>query len=273
MNGPKWKFDIGKEERTRGEISVLFRIEREKIIMDRLKGSIARPSELAELTGASDVTIRRDLVLLEQRKLIRRSHGCVQLYGNDMPADTSTACAYGEKERVARIAAEHVMDGDNVFLGAGTTCTLLAKHLKEKMNLTVMTPNLDAVSELSRTKSIRVSILGGEVQVETNYVETLDEYIVAILHRLYFDKVFITVNGIDFGYGCSILKQKQLPLYHHLLNNSAEFYVIADSTKFDRRAFVRMCDMNAIHKIVTLRSVRDRYAGEFERLGIEVFSD
>jgi DeoR/GlpR family transcriptional regulator of sugar metabolism len=251
----------------------LFRIEREKIILDRLKSGIAKPAELAELTGASDVTIRRDLVILEQRKQIRRSHGCVQNCDNSAPAGEPAARAYGEKERVARVAAEHVKDGDNIFLGAGTTCTLLAKHLKEKKNLTVMTSNLDAVSELSSTKSIRVSILGGEVQVETNYVETLDEYILAILHRLYFDKVFITVNGIDFSYGYSILKQKQLPLYHHLLANSAEFYVIADSSKFDRRAFVRMCDMDAIHKIVTVRAMRDRYAEEFERLGIEVFSD
>ena len=251
----------------------MFRIEREKIILDRLKEGVAKPSELAALTGASDVTIRRDLILMEQRKLIRRAHGCAQLYDSASPADQGAARAYGEKERVARIAAEHVRDGDNIFLGAGTTCTLLAKYLKEKKNLTVMTPNLDAVSELSRTKSIRVSILGGEVQVETNYVETLDEYILAILHRLYFDKVFITVNGIDFSYGCSILKQKQLPLYHHLLKNAAEFYVIADSTKFDRRAFVRMCEMDAIHKIVTTRAVRERYTEEFERLGIEVFTD
>ena len=253
----------------------MFRIEREKIILDRLKNGIAKPAELAELTGASDVTIRRDLVIMEQQKLIRRSHGCVQIFdgASSVPAREASARAYGEKERIARIAAEHVKDGDNIFLGAGTTCTLLAKHLKEKKNLTVMTPNLDAVSELSRTKAIRVSILGGEVQVETNYVETLDEYILAILHRLYFDKVFITVNGIDFAYGYSILKQKQLPLYHHLLANAAEFYVLADSTKFDRRAFVRLCDMDAVHKIVTVRPVREKYSEEFARYGIEVFSD
>ena len=100
-----------------------------------------------------------------------------------------------------------------------------------------MTPNLDAALELTRTSSVHVTILGGEVQVETNYIETLDEYTLAFLQRFYFDKTFITVNGIDFNYGYSILKQQQLPLYHHLMESSAGFYVIADSEKFERRTF------------------------------------
>ncbi|MEG1514184.1 MAG: DeoR/GlpR family DNA-binding transcription regulator [Clostridia bacterium] len=252
----------------------MFRIEREKIILQRMQdGSAVKPSELAALTGASSVTIRRDLCLLEQRGLIFRSHGCAQMKKAD-DADLVASLAgpsYDEKDRIARVASTHVQDGDNIFLGAGTTCTLLAKYLKEKKNLTVMTPNLDAVMALSRTKTIRVSILGGEVQVETNYVETMDEYILAELHRLYFDKVFITVNGIDFDAGYSILKQKQLPLYHHLLENSANFYVMADSTKFGRRAFVHLCDMSAIAHIVTTRAIRDKYREAFDKYAIQVF--
>ncbi|MEG0767061.1 MAG: DeoR family transcriptional regulator, partial [Clostridia bacterium] len=58
----------------------MFRIEREKIILQRMQdGSAVKPSELAALTGASSVTIRRDLCLLEQRGLIFRSHGCAQM--------------------------------------------------------------------------------------------------------------------------------------------------------------------------------------------------
>lgn len=254
----------------------MFRVEREKIVLDRLQnGDAVSPKELAALTGASEVTIRRDLCLLEERGLIRRWHGCAQLAGVEESAwaKSSAGRSYAEKEEVARIAAEHVNDGDNIFLGAGTTCTLLARHLKQKKNLTVMTPNLDAVMELKHIKSVRVSILGGEVQVETNYVETLDEYILAVLYRLYFDKSFITVNGIDFDYGYSILKQQQLPLYHHLMENSATFYVIADSGKFNRRAFVHLCEMDAVKNVVTSRRVRERYAAEFASRGIDVFSD
>ncbi|MEG0936322.1 MAG: hypothetical protein RSJ41_12225, partial [Clostridia bacterium] len=88
---------------------------------------------------------------------------------------------------------------------------------------------------------------------------------------LYFDKVFITVNGIDFDAGYSILKQKQLPLYHHLLENSANFYVMADSTKFGRRAFVHLCDMSAIAHIVTTRAIRDKYREAFDKYAIQVF--
>lgn len=252
----------------------MYRIEREAIILERLKaGDVVKLTDLAELTRASDVTIRRDLSRLEARGLVERSHGCARLAGREGTAAHDRA--HAEKEVVARIAATLVQDGDHIFLGAGTTCTLLARHLhSEKKHLMVMTTNLDAVTELTRAKSTnRVSILGGEVQVETNYVETLDEYTLAVLQRLYFDKVFITVNGIDFDHGHSILKQQQLPLYHHLMAQSAAFYVIADSRKFGRRAFVHLCDIDAVRHIVTVRRMRDRHRQAFERHGIEAITD
>ena len=175
----------------------MFQIEREKAILESLKdGKVAKPKDLCELTGASDVTIRRDLRRLEKRGLIRRWHGCAQIAGGESAWFPAAGMASPEKERVARIAAQLVCDGDNIFLGAGTTCTALARFLRQHKNLSVMTPNLDAALELTRTSSVHVTILGGEVQVETNYIETLDEYTLAFLQRFYFDKTFITVNGI-----------------------------------------------------------------------------
>ena len=119
----------------------MFQIEREKAILESLKdGKVAKPKDLCELTGASDVTIRRDLRRLEKRGLIRRWHGCAQIAGGESAWFPAAGMASPEKERVARIAAQLVCDGDNIFLGAGTTCTALARFLRQHKNLSVMTP-------------------------------------------------------------------------------------------------------------------------------------
>lgn len=90
----------------------MFQIEREKAILESLKdGKVAKPKDLCELTGASDVTIRRDLRRLEKRGLIRRWHGCAQIAGGESAWFPAAGMASPEKERVARIAAQLVCDG------------------------------------------------------------------------------------------------------------------------------------------------------------------
>ena len=249
----------------------MFQSERERRIVDILKGSrIASPAQLQSSVGTSIATIRRDLNTMEDKGLITRHHGYVQLTKTPTAAYIPTNLE--EKQRIAKAAAEQIHDGDILFLGSGTTCTCLAHCLKDKKDLTIMTINLNVVDELIKLDGVKLSLLGGEVRVETGYIETLDEYTINSLTRLYFDKVLITVDGIDFEYGYSIRKQLQLSLFQHLLENSKDFYCLADATKFNRRTYMQFCPFDAIKKIVTTRDVQKKYEHEFSKQGIQVVS-
>ena len=247
----------------------MYQAEREARIMEYLsRAQIASPAQLQAVTGASLATVRRDLNDMQARNMVHRSHGYVQLC--DYASLPTTPAHMEEKERIAAAAAAQIQDGDILFLGSGTTCTCLARHLQGKKNLTIMTINLDVVQELTRLEGVKLSLLGGEVRVEDGYVETLDEYTMQLLKRLYFDKVFVTVNGIDLEFGYSIRMQLQLSLFQHLLRNSKEFYCLADASKFNKRAYVQFCPIDAIPRLVTTREMPSAYAERYAQKGIEV---
>lgn len=247
----------------------MFQAERERRILDYLSRSrIASPVEIQAVTETSIATVRRDLCEMEKKGLVSRAHGYVQLPESSLTfADPPML---EEKERIAEAAAKQIHDGDSIFLGSGTTCTCLARHLKGKRDLMIMTINLDVVYDLLQLSNVKLTLLGGEVRVENGYVETLDEYTLQTLTRFYFDKVFLTVDGIDFEYGYSIRHRLQLSLFQHLLHNSKEFYCLADATKFNRRAYVQFCPINAIGQVVTTSDVSDQYSEEFARHGIQI---
>ncbi len=249
----------------------MFQAERERRILDYLyQARIASPAQIQAITGTSIATVRRDLSEMEQKGMVRRSHGYVQL--PESAIAHSQPSFLEEKERVARAAAGQIQDGNVIFLGSGTTCACLARHLQGKRGLTIMTINLDVVQDILQLQDVKLSLLGGEVRVENGYIETLDEYTVPILKRLYFDKVFVTVDGIDFEFGYSIRKQLQLSLFQHLLRNSKEFYCLANAAKFEKRTYVQFCPIEAIRKVVTTEEVVRKYAKEFARLGIQTIS-
>ena len=249
----------------------MFQVEREKCILECLaQEQIASLAHIQALTGSSIATVRRDLNSMERRGLVLRSHGYVQLPEASLkPAQPSNL---DEKERIAIAAAAQIQDGDTVFLSSGTTCSCLARHLGGKRGLRIVTINLDVARDLARLPGVSVSLLGGEVRVEPDYMETMDEYTIQILERLYFDKVFATVNGIDFQYGYSIRLQLQLTLFQHLLQNSREFYCLADSSKFNRRTHMHFCPIDAIRHVVTTEEVRQKYAAQFAQHDIHVIA-
>ena len=115
-------------------------------------------------------------------------------------------------------------------------------------------------------------LLGGDVHVGSNYIETLDEYTIESLRRLYFDKVFLTVNGVDLEYGYSINSRLQPPLYRHLLDNSRDFYLLADRHKFGKRAFAYFCAIDRIANVVTNPETDGRYLAFYRSSGVNVYT-
>lgn len=235
--------------------------EREQIILDYLaRQHTAATTELCALTGASPATIRRDLNALHGRGLLEKTHGgarALPRHTGDrllsgavpLPLEDPADPFFAEKEALARTAAEFIHPGDIIFLGAGKTCTLIAHFIREKENVTIVTTNLNVVFELADSGNPML-LLGGDIHVGSNFIETLGEYTLEEMHGLYFDKVFFTVNGVDMENGYSINSRSQLPLYHYLLKNCKAAYLVADHSKFRHRAFTRLCGLDEIPDVI-----------------------
>lgn len=255
-------------------------VERPKIILEYLKkNEVATTKELSALTGASLATLRRDLNSMENEGLLIRTHGGAQRLPAETPVSASypnaapSSDAYLElKDAIAKRSVQLIHSNDIVFIGAGMTCNLLCRYLNasDQKGITVVTTNVTAVMELAHNPSISILMLGGNVHAGTNHVETLDEYTVQALRKLYFDKAFFTVDGIDLDYGYSIINRAQIPLYNHLLKNAANIYLLANDGKFNRRTFTYLCDMDSIPNIITNSSVEEAYLTYYRDHNIHV---
>ncbi|MBC8569848.1 DeoR/GlpR family DNA-binding transcription regulator [Zongyangia hominis] len=255
----------------------MFSVDREKIIYDYLKEhQTATTAVLSQITGASLATVRRDLNQMHAAGKIRKKYGGAQ-YLPSAKEQISSGDAealkerYADKDAIAKVAASLIHDRNIIFLGAGKTCALIARYIRDRQDLTVVTTNIDAVIELSSAKGVKMLLLGGDVNVEDRFIETIGEYTNDMLRKFYFDKVFINIDGVDLVAGYSIVNRMHLPLYSHLLDNSKQFFLTVDKSKFNRRTFVHLCDMDRIRNVIINGSTDPRYIQYYEQSGVNVF--
>lgn len=249
--------------------------EREKLILDRLgtQGFVSL-KEICELTGGSVATVRRDFETIQSKGLAQRTHGGLQepekvrarknyINGTEILDDIDR-----EKQAIAREAAAQVRSGDSVFIGAGKTCNMLASMLTGVERLNVLTTSITAVLELAESPNVSLTLLGGDVHTGRSYIETLDSDISHTLRGYYFDKVFLSVEGVDLERGYTVQDKSRTALYAQLARMTRRLYILVDSAKFDRRAFATVYPMDKLCRIISTRNMPQAYADYYSRRSI-----
>lgn len=254
-------------------------IERHKLILEYLNThSTATTTQLSELTHASLATLRRDLNQMDKQGLLIKTHGGAQAHLPDHNASEEVLFLreadpfLSFKDVIAQKAASLIKSNDIIFIGAGMTCNLLCKYINQTNpeNLTVVTTNVTAVMELAQNPNISTLLLGGNIHAGVNHIETLDEYTIQSLEKLYFNKTFITADGIDLTYGYSIINRAQLPLYDHLIHNSQEIYLLANEGKFNKRTFTHFCELDGIPNVIANTTIEQAYLDYYKEHGVNV---
>ncbi|MCR5448802.1 MAG: DeoR/GlpR family DNA-binding transcription regulator [Solobacterium sp.] len=134
------------------------------LLVERRKVEV---TELSELLGVSQVTIRKDLDELEKMHLIKRVHGFAQLSSED-DINSRLAWHYEEKTKIAEKAAELISDGDTVFIENGSCCALAALTIaKTKKNVTIVTNSAFIAGYVRNEPNVQVVLLGGIYQKES----------------------------------------------------------------------------------------------------------
>lgn len=246
--------------------------EREKMIMERLKetGSLSL-TEACELTAASVATTRRDFESIREKGMAERTHGGLQMAKQDecrlnfINGIRIEDDADREKMAIAREAAEQVRAGESIFIGAGKTCNMLASLLRDVERLTVVTTSVTAVLELAGSANVSVTLLGGDVHSGKNYIETLDNDLAHTLRGYFFDKVFVTVEGVDLERGYTVQDKSRIPMYNQLARMTRRTYMLLDSRKFDRRAFAVVYPPDKPCRVISTRHMPQKYVQYYAR--------
>ncbi|HKF46611.1 MAG TPA: DeoR/GlpR family DNA-binding transcription regulator [Terracidiphilus sp.] len=249
----------------------------EQILKFLLKTGTASIEEILAVAGSSAPSIRRDLARLENRGLIRRTHGGATLvepllyepfrYDSSFLAREQRSAA--EKRRIGLAAAELVQANETVGLTAGTTTTFVGRSLRHRGNIKVITNAINIGMELCNQPGIRTYLTGGTVPWAWSFSLT-GHAALSFLNDVYMDKVFLSVTGLDPERGATSLETDEALVYRKMLKQAKQVIVVADSSKLGRVGAALICPASEIHALVTDTAAPPAILAALERQGVRV---
>jgi len=246
--------------------------ERHQYILDKLQqeGNV-NVQELSAEMKVSHVTIRKDLQLLEDRKLLFRTHGGgskTNPYTNDKPVAEKERLFAEEKKLIAREAAKLIGHNDSVIIASGTTMLALARSIHPATHLTVITSALNVALELSHHQHVDVLQLGG--QLRQNSSSVMGPYAEQILNDVSCSMLFLGVDGIDLEMGLTTTSLMEARLNQKMIEAAQVTIVLADSSKFGRRGLGKICSLDQIQYLITDENIPAGIVDQLEGKGIKV---
>lgn len=236
---------------------------RQARLLERLQSeSYVDTQALRSYLGVSEATVRRDLVDLEARGLIRRTHGgalpaiqVTQDYSNAERLVKNTA----EKARIGKTAAALVQKGDVVLLDAGTTTLAVARQLADRDDLTFITNGTDIAACLSSAGVRRLFVIGGEYS-DINH-SLIGPIAADAILRFNVDKLFLSVSAVDLTRAqIGISLPTMAATQRAMIEVAQDVIVVADHSKFARNALSVVASLEDVDCVVTDRVATDHVA-------------
>jgi DeoR/GlpR family transcriptional regulator of sugar metabolism len=246
--------------------------ERHKHILGLLEAEAKiRVEDLADRLDVSQVTMRKDLDILEKQGLLERIHGSAvfsqrnRLNISFLEELQTHAVA---KKLIAEAALSYVHEGDSIILEAGTTTFWLAQALVGKFkSLLVITNSLPAALELSKA-GYKILMIGGEVL--NHRLALTGPKAINSLESYHVNRAFLGTSGISLSHGYSTANSYDADVKEQMIRAAEETYILADSSKFERNCLVSFADFSDIHLTITDSGISSKVLTEFKIHGIEI---
>lgn len=228
--------------------------------------------QLCALFGVAKMTIRRDLETLAQQGKLSRTHGGAVPLDSDLLLEAPFALRLEQeadrKDRIARLAAQGIADGEKLFLSSGSTAFSLAQHLDNSKRLLVVTDGLNAALELSRRTSISVIVVGGELRPNT--LSTTGAFAEDMLRQFTFEAAYLGVTGLGRDgrlYHGSLVERG---LFEALSACTRRRVILADTRKIGREDFVAVGQLGANDTLITNDDAPEDCLAAYRELGVNV---
>ncbi len=221
-----------------------------KIIELISKNGSVQVEDLAKTLDVSLMTIRRDLEKLKQEGRIDRCHGGAVIK-REIPYVEKKSTGADEKSKIAQQCAKLVRKGNVVYLDAGTTTYEIAKAIMDIPSLTIVTNDLE-IAELLTEASVNLFVCGGMVQKSTkSMVGTMAN---KIIEELRMDIAFIGAQSIDEQFNVLTPTMDKAVMKQTICKNSKEKYLVVDSTKYGKQAFIKINHLSDYTAVITDRT-------------------
>ncbi len=230
---------------------------------------VVRVDEAVAKLGVSPATVRRDLEALEKRGALRRVHGgavSVETRTQEPLFDDKTSLAAREKRAIAAAALACIRPDDTIYLDGGSTVLELARLVRERGDLTVVTNSLRAAMELAG-QGPRLILIGGELRRRSQtVVGVLSRF---VLEQVRVDKAFMGTMGLTLE-GLTTTDPNEAYTKLLVAGRAQEVILLMDSSKAGQVSFARSGALSDVDVLITDRGLEPRLAARLRKAGVRV---
>jgi len=244
-------------------------IERHKRILEALAEDGRTPvSSLSEALGVSQVTVRKDLIALEELGLIRRAHGFASL-GSVDDVSARLAYHYDVKKRIAQAAAERVAPGETVMIESGSCCALLAEILAgDGRDAAIITNSAFIAGYVQAAPRPKVVLLGGDYQPGSRVM--VGPLTRKCAESFFVDRLFLGTDGFAPEYGFMGGDLMRTEAVRAMRSQARSACILTDSSKFSRRGVVAQMAFSEITQVFTDDGIPEEARKLLQERGVEV---
>jgi len=241
-------------------------------ICELLKGkNILSISELSSILNISKITIRRDLDYLAKEKKIIKTHGGAIIQSSkdyEPPYMIRSLKMIEQKKAIGKLAASLIPENSLIFIDVGTTLLVLAENLPIDKNISVITNWLPIAEELGKKMFSNLFLLGGKVNCRE--MSIIGNYPLQFLDNFNVEICFIGLGGISIDHGLTDYTVEEIEIKKKMIQRAKRKIVLADHTKFDRLASVKICELSDIDTIITSEGLDTGIKKKYIDSGIEI---
>lgn len=248
--------------------------ERHQAILDWLaeKGSISN-ADIQENFGVSYDSAKRDLRILEEKGLLKRTHGGalpLRQIATGRPAKMTMkdmVCVKENYMEIAKEAVSMIKNQDVVYIPSATVGLFMVQNIPNELKIRVVTNSIVIAEELRKKDNVSVIMLGGEMDDRGNCYDTIA---VEIIKRLRFDKCFLTSACISAAFGLSIQKTQAISFWNALIDSSKMAVGLYPKEKIGFDSIVSICPANRLDTLITDWDASEEDLKMFDEQGIKV---
>lgn len=244
---------------------------RKEFILEALnKDGVVYTHEIMKECNVSEITIRRDLIDLESKGLLMRTHGGAiknravdHLFTYDLKINQNRQ----NKESICLLATRYITDNDIIFIDCGTTLSFLTQYIT-KFNLIAITNSLPVVSDLINFPNIKLSLIGGEIANERQAIYgPIAERNIGYYHVT---KAFVGADGVSLLNGLSSYDEKEAAITRKMIENADEVFLLCDSSKIEKNSYVRFAPLSKVHHLITDKGISDDLIEMYRNANIDI---
>ena len=241
---------------------------REEILSIAYEQGHVYVKDLAQSLVVSEATVRRDLHGLSREGLLELTHGGAKVIKNSDHSFISKSMRNVEAKRtIAKMAANLITDGGQIFLDSGTTCFQMTSFLRTRRSLSVIVHSIRIAQEL-QTPGTKILIPGGQYRPER--MDTIGPMALESLGRLHGYDAFIGADGLSVDFGLTSVDIESAQLLTLAVKNARQTYLLTDASKFDNPALYKIVDLEAITTVITDRKPSYEWLSCFEKKNINI---